>query len=192
MRQKRCFRFRLVLVYVVILFFIQNRFFLFATQHEHVFLALTEAYKCPICLDIVKSPKLTPRGHIFCGVCIELCLDNQSVCPLTKDKLSKDQLFKLRIVSQTANDLRKMGGYLDTDESDMEEFQDHIFYKPGLRPYTREDFRQGCINSLMSSIKYGVECAVMTVIYVSIIGATYLGFILYLCHFQSFASSSLP
>lgn len=192
MRHQWVVRFELVLFYAVMIFFVHNTLLLFSAEDDHVLASLKEDYTCPICLEIVKSPKLTPRGHVFCGVCIDLCIEIRGVCPLTKEQVRKDQLFKLRLISQTAKYLKSFqDDDLEESASNAEEFQDHIFYKPGMRPYTREDFMRYCVEGFKSSIKYGCDCAIMTVVYISLTATIYLGFIFYLFHSQAFSSLNL-
>ena len=191
MRCQLVFRCKLALFYAVIIFFVHNRIQVFSVEKDDLLTALKKTYTCPICLDIVKFPKLTPRGHLFCGVCIESWLEDHSLCPLTKENLHKDQLFKLRLISQTAKYLMHLQSNVEERNEEAEEFQDYIFYKPGMRPYTLDDFMRVCVEGLKYSIKSVFDCAIMTVVYVSAIGAIYLGFIFYLFHSQAFYSSNL-
>ena len=55
---------------------------------------------CSICLDDLKTPVITPCGHVFCKACIEQVLDNNiqtktaSVCPLCRNALEKKDLLE--------------------------------------------------------------------------------------------------
>lgn len=40
--------------------------------------SIDELFQCPICLDILKSPKVLPCGHVFCLQCLRKEEDNQT------------------------------------------------------------------------------------------------------------------
>ena len=50
---------------------------------------------CSVCLDDLKSPVITPCGHVFCRPCIERVLDTQKppTCPLCRNQMQKKQLL---------------------------------------------------------------------------------------------------
>ena len=50
---------------------------------------------CSICLDELKTPVITPCGHVYCRTCIERVLDTckPSACPLCRRGVQKNQLL---------------------------------------------------------------------------------------------------
>jgi hypothetical protein len=42
---------------------------------------------CPICYQTLADPKTTPRGHIFCRVCLDTWLSRSSSCPACRQTI---------------------------------------------------------------------------------------------------------
>ena len=38
--------------------------------------------ECAICLDVLKTPVITPCAHLFCRPCIEQVINSEKVCEL--------------------------------------------------------------------------------------------------------------
>lgn len=47
-----------------------------------------EKFSCPICLEIMIEPILTPCGHAFCRPCIEESLLHKNACSLCRESIS--------------------------------------------------------------------------------------------------------
>ena len=47
-----------------------------------------EKFSCPICLEIMVEPMLTPCGHAFCRPCIEESLLHKNACSLCRESIS--------------------------------------------------------------------------------------------------------
>eukprot|EP00892_Ulva_mutabilis_P006202 jgi/Ulvmu1/3954/UM018_0177.1 len=67
-----------------------------AAQQQELVMKLTELVaagaldECPICMDDVTAPVITPCAHVFCGACLESWLLNEhKACPLCRGSISK-------------------------------------------------------------------------------------------------------
>jgi len=51
---------------------------------------------CSICLDDLRSPVITPCGHVYCRACIEQVIQTQKppACPLCRKEVKKNQLLE--------------------------------------------------------------------------------------------------
>ena len=55
---------------------------------------------CSICLDDLRSPAITPCGHVYCRACIERVIETQKppACPLCRKEVKKNQLLGKTLV----------------------------------------------------------------------------------------------
>ena len=51
---------------------------------------------CSICLDDLRTPVITPCGHVYCRACIERVIQTQKppACPLCRATIKKSQLLE--------------------------------------------------------------------------------------------------
>ena len=52
-----------------------------------------DIYTCPICTDLAEKRTVTTCSHFFCSDCLHRALAVNSVCPLCRRHLTKDDLF---------------------------------------------------------------------------------------------------
>ncbi|EUB55385.1 Breast cancer type 1 susceptibility protein [Echinococcus granulosus] len=66
---------------------------------------LKQALSCPICLDDLKQPVITPCSHIFCEFCLdEYMLKKRSIrCPICNKDISKRALTSAEKFKQIAS-----------------------------------------------------------------------------------------
>jgi len=60
---------------------------------------------CPICKDVVESPKQCKNGHVYCYVCIITWLDQSKTCPVDKQSLCEDKLYDCLMAKHWVGDL---------------------------------------------------------------------------------------
>lgn len=67
-----------------------------AVQQQELVVKLTELVaagaldECPICMDDVSVPVITPCAHVFCRACLESWMLNEAKgCPLCRSAISK-------------------------------------------------------------------------------------------------------
>jgi E3 ubiquitin-protein ligase RFWD2 len=48
--------------------------------------------QCPICVEVIADPFVTPCGHTFCYQCITTHLRHQSNCPSCRSYLVQEQV----------------------------------------------------------------------------------------------------
>ena len=60
----------------------------------------TEDLACPICMERLRDPFVTPCGHSFCYTCITTHLHNKSVCPCCSEYLTPDKVFPNFLLSK--------------------------------------------------------------------------------------------
>jgi len=55
---------------------------------------LPNEFKCPVCLEILKDPKMIKKcEHFFCGECIQQCLASaDKACPICRNRASLESL----------------------------------------------------------------------------------------------------
>ncbi|PRP81691.1 hypothetical protein PROFUN_01198 [Planoprotostelium fungivorum] len=53
-----------------------------------------EEYKCPICMQILQSPRQCKNGHLYCALCIQKSLDKRAECPQCRVPLNLSELAK--------------------------------------------------------------------------------------------------
>ncbi|KAG9492140.1 ORC ubiquitin ligase 1 [Eleutherodactylus coqui] len=70
---------------------------------QNVTLALTLPITCHICLGKVRQPVICANNHVFCSVCIELWLKNNSQCPACRVPITKENPCK-NIIGGTSED----------------------------------------------------------------------------------------
>lgn len=53
--------------------------------------------QCTVCLDncVKKEPTATKCGHIFCKLCIEMCVELTEKCPLCNKRVNINEIFRL-------------------------------------------------------------------------------------------------
>ena len=54
----------------------------------------TDDFECSICLGILKCAMQSPCGHIFCTICLDKHLKNQTTCPVCRAKLDLAKCWK--------------------------------------------------------------------------------------------------
>ena len=55
---------------------------------------------CPICMELLKTPKRTKCGHYFCGECIDVWLNNSITCPLCRELIDKTSTLTESLITQ--------------------------------------------------------------------------------------------
>ncbi|KAM4045788.1 ORC ubiquitin ligase 1 [Anomaloglossus baeobatrachus] len=70
---------------------------------HNVTLALTLPITCHICLGKVREPVICTNYHVFCSVCIELWLKNNSQCPVCRVPITQENPCK-NIIGGTSED----------------------------------------------------------------------------------------
>ena len=53
---------------------------------------LDESLKCGICCKVLREPRVTPCGHIYCSPCLTPWLDSYGVCPKRCEEVEVDSL----------------------------------------------------------------------------------------------------
>ena len=61
-----------------------------------------EDLTCPICMESLKDPFVTPCGHSFCYSCIIIHLQNKKVCPSCSQYLTPDKVFPNYLLSKVS------------------------------------------------------------------------------------------
>ncbi|OEH79295.1 hypothetical protein cyc_03045 [Cyclospora cayetanensis] len=56
--------------------------------------SLVEQVTCPICLEVLSQPLLTPCGHVGCGVCMILTVRSRGRCPLCNCSISNPRVLQ--------------------------------------------------------------------------------------------------
>ncbi|XP_077153304.1 ORC ubiquitin ligase 1 isoform X2 [Ranitomeya variabilis] len=74
---------------------------------HNVTLALTLPITCHICLGKVREPVICANYHVFCSICIELWLKNNSQCPACRVPITQDNPCK-NIIGGTSEDEGKL------------------------------------------------------------------------------------
>jgi hypothetical protein len=64
--------------------------------------------ECPLTLDLMHDPVMTPYGHTFEREAILAHLANSQTCPLTQEPLSESNLTANRAVQQAADEFRAL------------------------------------------------------------------------------------
>lgn len=59
-----------------------------------------EELACPICIERLKDPFVTPCGHSFCYSCIITHLQNKNVCPSCTAYLTADAVYPNHLLSK--------------------------------------------------------------------------------------------
>ena len=54
---------------------------------------ITTEDNCVICFDNIKCPTITPCGHVFCKICIDMSLKYKQQCPMCKKDISLSELI---------------------------------------------------------------------------------------------------
>lgn len=53
---------------------------------------LDNSLKCGICTKVLREPRVTPCGHVYCSLCLIPWLDSYGVCPLRCREVEVDSL----------------------------------------------------------------------------------------------------
>ncbi|KAB0402983.1 hypothetical protein E2I00_014125, partial [Balaenoptera physalus] len=61
---------------------------------QNVTLSLTLPITCHICLGKVRQPVICINNHVFCSVCIDLWLKNNSQCPACRVPITPENPCK--------------------------------------------------------------------------------------------------
>uniref|UniRef100_A0A8D2LWA2 ORC ubiquitin ligase 1 n=1 Tax=Varanus komodoensis TaxID=61221 RepID=A0A8D2LWA2_VARKO len=75
-----------------------------AQNVQSVTLSLTLPITCHICLGKVRHPLICTNNHVFCSVCIEVWLKNNSQCPACRIPITPDNPCKEVLGGTSEND----------------------------------------------------------------------------------------
>ena len=62
-----------------------------------------EQSTCPICLDDVQQPCMTPCHHLFCGVCLLRCIGQNARCPICRKTVDATEVIALSVDSSPSS-----------------------------------------------------------------------------------------
>ena len=56
--------------------------------------SVLQAATCPVCLDTLKAPLITPCEHSFCRDCIHLALQHSKLCPVCRQGVASHRVLR--------------------------------------------------------------------------------------------------
>jgi SWI/SNF-related matrix-associated actin-dependent regulator of chromatin subfamily A3 len=63
---------------------------------------------CVICYDIMKDPTMTECGHIYCHICINMCINAKPECPMCKHMIDVKKLIKIKSKKQIDTEINPL------------------------------------------------------------------------------------